>query len=159
MKRILVYSILCFLCISCELINGSVVKEEVIVAQEKESIDLETVDQFPSFPACDALSEEVIKKCFLTTLSAHIQTSLSQHNLVVSETLHDTLYVHLQVDKSGVITADSISNQRAIQKQLPTIDRIIFESVKALPSVSPAHKRAIPVITKFKLPIILHVNE
>lgn len=159
MKNILKYSILVFLCVSCEFFNGSVVKEETIVAREKENIDLETVDQFPSFAICDHLAKEELKACFFEAVSNHIYDRLETSDLLVTRTIHDTIYVDLQVDKEGVIVAEAFHKSDIVSKELPQLDSLITESIKSLPKASPANKRGIPVATKFKLPIIINVTE
>ncbi|WP_420571891.1 hypothetical protein [Kordia sp.] len=159
MKRLWTYCLLLFVCVSCDFINGTVVKEETIVAQEKQSIDLDTVDEFPSFATCDQLEKEAQKICFFETLTNQIHERLSQNNLVVVKTIHDTIQVELQIDSLGFIKASEIKKQEFTTSQLPTLDSLIRESINSLPKASPANKRGIPVATKFVLPIILNVEE
>jgi hypothetical protein len=103
MKQLWKYCLLLFLCISCEYINSSIVKEETIVAEEKKSIDLDTVDEFPSFKSCDHLEKEAQKNCFFQTFTDQIYERLSTNDLMVSKTIHDTIQVSLQIDTLGII--------------------------------------------------------
>ena len=159
MKQLCTYCILLFVCVSCDFINGSVVKEETIVAQEKQSIDLDSVDEFPSFASCDHLEKEAQKNCFFQALTAQIYERLSQNNLVVSKAIHDTIQVQLHIDSLGSIKINNIQKASITSSQLPSLDSLIRESIYNLPKASPANKRGIPVSTKFVLPIILRVEE
>ncbi|QHI38259.1 hypothetical protein IMCC3317_36490 [Kordia antarctica] len=158
MKRLWTYCIILFLCVSCEFINGSVVTEETIVAQEKQSIDLDTVDEFPSFASCDHLEKEAQKNCFFKALTDQIYERLSQNNLMVSKAIRDTIQVELHIDSLGSIKISNIRKAAFTTKQLPSLDSLIRESINNLPKASPANKRGIPVATKFVLPIILNVE-
>lgn len=159
MKQLCKYCLLFFVCVSCEFINSSVVKEETIVAQEKQSIDLEKVDEFPSFASCDHLEKEAQKNCFLQTLTDQLYERLSQNDLMVSKAIHDTIQVELQIDSLGIIKIFNIQKEAFTTRKLPSLDSLIHESINNLPKASPAYKRGIPVVTKFMLPIILHVEE
>lgn len=159
MKHLWKYCLLLFVCISCEYINSSIVKEETIVAAEKKSIDLDTVDEFPSFKSCDHLEKEALRNCFFQTLTDQIYERLSANDLMVSKTLHDTIQVSLQIDTLGTIKIDAIQKSEFTSNQLPKLDSLIRASITTLPKASPANKRGIPVATKFILPIILNVEE
>lgn len=159
MKQLITYCLLFFLCISCDFINSGVVKEETIVAQEKQSIDLSTVDEFPSFPECDQLKDNAQKECFFETLTNHVYEQLSQNELIVSKRIQDTIQVGLAIDSLGIINVTHIDKQLLTTQQLPKLDSLIRTSIESLPKASPANKRGIPVATKFVLPIILNVNE
>ncbi|WP_298418722.1 hypothetical protein [uncultured Kordia sp.] len=159
MKHLWKYCLLLFVCISCEYINGSIVKEEVIVAEEKKSINLDTVDEFPSFESCDHLKKEAQKNCFFQTLTDQIYERLSVNDFMVSKTIHDTIQVSLQIDTLGIIKIDAIQKNQLTIDQLPNLDSLLRASINSLPKASPANKRGIPVATKFILPIILNVEE
>jgi len=159
MKQLWKYYLVFFVCVSCEFFNGSIVTEETIVAQEKQSIDLDTVDEFPSFSSCDQLEKEAQKNCFFQTLTNHIYERLSQNELIVSKAIHDTIQVELQIDSLGIIKVFNIQKEAFTAKQLPSLDSLIYASIDSLPKASPANKRGIPVVTKFMLPIILNVQE
>jgi hypothetical protein len=159
MKRLWIYCLLFFVCTSCEYINGNIVKEETIVAEEKKSINLDTVDEFPSFQSCDSLEKEAQINCFFQMLTDEIYTRLSANNLMVSKKIHDTIQVSLQIDTLGIIKIDAIQKNQFTSDQLPQLDSLIYESMRSLPKASPAYKRGFPVTTKFVLPIILNVEE
>jgi hypothetical protein len=159
MKQLCTYGLLLFCCISCEFFTHEVVPEETIVAQQKQSINLDTVDEFPSFPSCTTLEKEAQKKCFFQTLTDQIYERLAQNNLVVTKTIHDTIQVALHIDTLGIIKVSQIQKKPRTTKYMPTLDSLITASVENLPKALPAHKRGMPVATKFILPIILHVDE
>ncbi|WP_046755201.1 hypothetical protein [Kordia jejudonensis] len=159
MKHLWKYGLLLLVCTSCEYINSTIVKEETIVAEEKKSINLDTVDEFPSFESCDHLEKEAQKDCFFQTLTDQIYERLSVSNLVVSKNIHDTIQVSLHIDTLGIIQIEKIQKSSLTSAQLPALDSILHESINSLPKAYPANKRGIQVATKFILPIILHVEE
>ena len=134
-------------------------QEETIVAEEKKSINLDTVDEFPSFESCDHLEKEAQKNCFFQTLTDQIYERLSGNDFIVSKTIHDTIQVSLQIDTLGIIKIDAIQKSELTVSQLPKLDSLIRASITTLPKASPANKRGIPVATKFVLPIILTIEE
>ncbi|MFK7748213.1 MAG: hypothetical protein AB8B65_07480 [Kordia sp.] len=135
------------------------ITEQEIVAQKKESINLDTVDEFPSFSNCDQLEKEAQKKCFFQTLTNQIYGRLSENNLIVTKTINDTIKVALYIDTLGIVKVSSIEKSDSTHKYIPTLDSLITTSIDNLPKALPAHKRGIPVTTKFILPIILNVAE
>lgn len=159
MKRLFTYFLILLVCVSCDFINRSVVKEETIVAQEKQSIDLDTVDEFPSFASCDHLEKEAQKNCFFETLTNQIYERLSENDFTVSKGIQDTIQVALQIDTLGIIKIESINKKMVTGEHLPNLDSLIHASINNLPKASAANKRGIPVATKFILPIILNVEE
>lgn len=159
MKHLWKYGLLLCVCISCEYINGFIVKEEVIVAEEKKSINLDTVDEFPSFQSCDSLEKEAQKGCFFQILTDEVYTRLSTNDLTVTAEIQDTIQVSLQIDTLGIIKIDNIRKSELTSVQLPQLDSLLHKSIINLPKTSPAYKRGFPVTTKFVLPIILHVEK
>lgn len=159
MKQLITYCVFIILCTSCDFINSGVVKEETIVAQEKQAIDLSTVDEFPSFPDCDHLTGETQKECFFQTLTNQVYERLTQNEFVVSKRIQDTIQVTLEVDSKGIIKLIHINKQVFTAQQLPSLDSLINVAIQNLPKASPANKRGNLVATKFVLPIILNVAE
>jgi len=159
MKQLWTYCLILFLCVSCDFFKKPVVTEEELVAQEKESINLNTVDEFPSFSNCDSLEKEQQKNCFFQTLTDQIYEQLTQNNLLVTKTIKDTIQVELYIDTLGIVNVIDIQKNAVTAKYIPSIDSLIKVSTENLPKASPAYKRGIPVQTKFILPIILNVEE
>jgi len=150
--------LLCVLCISCKYISKPVVPENTLVEQEMETINWDTVDQYPSFLDCDSIPDDEVKQCFQQTLTNHIYESLLKHEFKVTEAIDDRIHVTLLIQYDGKIQIEAIDTSEIIDTKLPKLKTLITQSVANLPSVAPAHKRGIPVTTKFKLPIIIHVE-
>ncbi len=159
MKQLWTYCVFLFVCVSCDFFQKPVVSQETIVAQEKESINLNTVDVFPSFSNCDTLDKEAQKTCFFQTLTDQLHTQLTQNNFRVTKTIRDTIKVELHIDTLGIVNVFSINKNLQTAKHIPTLDSLLKTSAQNLPKASPAYKRGIPVKTKFVLPIILNVEE
>lgn len=143
---------------SCKYFGNNSLSKEAIVKEELESIDWNTVDGYPSFPGCEKLSEAEAKNCFETTLTSFFHTALSNHPIKVSKPINDTVFVELLIDSEGVIKFLQAVKSELVKEQIPDFDLILQESIKSLPKALPANKRATPVATKFRLPVLLVVE-
>lgn len=143
---------------SCEYFGNNRVSKEAIVKEELESIDWNTVDGYPSFSSCENLSEVEAKHCFENTLTSFFYEALSNHPIKVSKSINDTVFVELLIDSDGTIKFLQAIKSDLVMEQIPDFDTIIQRSMESVPKAFPANKRATPVATKFKLPILLVVE-
>lgn len=143
---------------SCQYFGNNRVSKEAIVREELESIDWNTVDGYPSFSSCENLSEIEAKHCFETTLTGFFYKALSNHPIKVSKPINDTVYVELLIDSDGTIKFLQANKSDLVKEQIPDFDTIIRKSIESIPKALPANKRATPVATKFRLPVLLVVK-
>jgi hypothetical protein len=132
---------------------------EAILNEELKTFDWNDVDTYPSFSVCDSvISKNEKKQCFEYHLSAHILRSLESEFIVVTQDIHDTLELHFNVSKKGVLTLIDTKVDSLTVAEIPNIQGLIGESLEALPKIFPANKWSIPVKTEFKLPIVINVE-
>lgn len=152
-KALLVLSILIFA--SCNFETKKISSEEVL-EQESRSLNWREVDEYPAFKDCEDLIElKAAKNCFENKVAQTIYTFLAQQQPVVTESINDTLYLYLEIDKKGKPRIDSIEVDSLVLKQLPKIENWLRQSIDSLPKIYPANKRGIPVSTMFKMPVVV----
>jgi len=154
LKQFFTLFICSFLVLSCSYIEQHTKREPI---QKIDTIvDFNTVDSYPLFPNCAEIpSKEKQQICFQMEMSQHIYASLKEFQLSVKESINDTIYVKLKIDATGKTSLSNIQISEKTSALLPNFDSIVKVSLKNLPTLQPAIKRAMPVTTEFTLPIVL----
>lgn len=123
-------------------------------------VDFSSVDFSPSFSVCDSIITKQEKSdCFRNTIHTKIGTELLQYPFTLKEAISETVYVHLLITAKGIVVLDEIQSSENIKRQLPALDSLLKVTVTNLPKIRPAIKRGIPVVTKYSLPIKIHIKE
>lgn len=144
---------------SCNHFETKKVSSEDIFNQELETFNWNDVDQYPSFSICDSVTEqEALKYCFEDTFVKHINTYLSDQNIVVDNDVNDTIVLDVIIDKEGVAEVLNIKVKSETREEIPEIDSLLRQSVSVLPKLYPAIKRGQQVTTKFQLPIVVKIQ-
>ncbi len=150
--------VLFFWSISCEFISKSLKVDSVSHAMDT-IIDLQHVDVFPSFKACDTVIAIARKnRCFTNKLYIHLTSSLLAHTFTVSESIDEVVQVHLKITKEGRSELIRITSSKTVKEMLPVLDSLIAQSIESLPTVFPALKRGIPVATIYEIPIVVKIE-
>ena len=120
-------------------------------------IDYNDVDVYPLFLDCNNCdTSEKQNLCFEMELIRRLQKIMGKEMLEAAIKTQDTLKVEVLVDVNGKISIVEIHKSETLEKNLPQIDSLLFESFAALPAtVQPSLKRGIPVNSMFTLPIVL----
>ncbi|RNC87726.1 MAG: hypothetical protein ED556_00625 [Winogradskyella sp.] len=157
MKRLVICIVL--LLVSCNYFETKKVKADDIAEQELETIDWNTVDEYPSFSACDTVSGKQPRKlCFETVILQHVNDYLSSQNIVVSQDISDTISMKLRIDSIGKISVLDIKTQPKTLEIIPDINDLLNGSIEQLPKIYPALKRGQQVNTEFVLPVIISIK-
>jgi hypothetical protein len=130
-------------------------KKEDLLNRELQSINWQEVDQYPSVPYCDTITNKQDRsRCFFQYISATLQQKLDADTL-------SGVYAHLDSVKVTVtiFPDSSIEFEPHFKGLLNTTDSTKIDSVlkaKAVefPKINPATKRGVPVKCKFDLPVI-----
>lgn len=158
MKKTLLFVFLISLT-SCEYFETRKVTSEEILSEETRELNWQEVDQYPAFEECrEVLESEAAKSCFGNKVASYFYARLEAKQPVVTETLNDTLYLYLKISEKGIPTIDSMEVDSLIVAQLPEIRSWLVQSVDSLPTIYPATKRGIPVVTTFKMPIVIQAE-
>ena len=158
MNRIAVLIIVSLLT-SCSYFEKQKVNSEDLLKEELKTFNWNDVDTYPTFDACSSLSgKEESLICFQNNLLDHVNTFLSNQNIVVSEDVNDTIRLKLIIDKQGSLLIEQIDIKPETVTQIPEIDSLINQSLKGIPKIYPAIKRGQQVTTAFDLPIIVKID-
>ena len=153
---VLLFSIL----FSCDLSNNKELSVSKLVSDELETFNWKDVDTFPRFQNCDTIiNRESNFNCFVNTLTSKIHANLINNDIVVYESITDTIMINFIVSNKGVMILEKSMNKTEILKVNLLVDSIFELTVLELPKLYPAIKRGQPVNTKFKLPILISTTE
>ncbi len=151
-------SLLIFYLFSCDSFVLKKENKDQIVKEELDKVNLNEVEQPPLFGACRWKEEEALVACFQNTITKHIQKTLSKNTFTVTESIHDTLWIPLLITKEGRIEIEDFTLPNIIATQIPELKSKLDESIRSLPKVKPAHTRSTPVTTRYRLPLVLHID-
>ena len=158
MRKFWVIGLVCGLA-SCDFMESKDKKAQELVNQEIRSIDWNEVDHYPLFENCDESdTKEAQRACFESEVVSHFSITLREFEFVLGKDVDTTVYVDFAIDREGELSVLNIEKDPKINEQMPEFDGIVTQSLRALPPVSPALKRGIPVRAKFRIPIVLHAQ-
>ncbi|TYB78181.1 hypothetical protein ES676_02935 [Bizionia saleffrena] len=159
MKKALVF--LLFVSVySCNYFEAEKIASEDILNEELKTFNWNTVDAYPAFASCESLTTKGDRKhCFENTLASHIANSFLEQRFIVTQTISDTVVLEFTISEKGVLALNHIRVDSLTAHEIPSIKKILQESLETLPDIYPAIKRDQPVKTTFTIPLILSVNE
>ena len=144
---------------SCNYYEKKKLDSDTILMEELKTFNWNEVDRYPNFENCaDSIRFQDNKNCFEKTITRHISEYFTTQNIIVTQTVSDTILIDLVVSNSGEIQISKIQTQELTKQQIPELDSILRHSLKGLPKLYPAIKRSQQVQTAFQLPIILRVD-
>ncbi len=150
----------CMLLASCTSWETKKISTEDFLQQEQNSIDITEVDTYPVFESCSELSEPIVlKSCFEDFVTNTLYSELSNQTIIVKESIHDTVWIDLIVDEKGSFCIENMNLSPLVAQEIPALPLWIHDAIHLLPKPQPATKRSMPVKTKFKVPVVLKVNE
>ncbi|WP_234859413.1 hypothetical protein [Aquimarina aquimarini] len=150
--------LLIFTLFSCDSFVLKKENKEDMVKEGLEKLNWNEVDQPPLFDACKSKPEELLKQCFQNTITQHINSYLTKQTFKVKKTINDTIWVPLLITKEGEIILEDFAPPYEIAIQIPTLKINLEKSINSLPEVKPAHTRSTPVTSRYKLPLVIHLN-
>ncbi len=157
-KIILIALLVALLSNSCQYFGKQVPSKEELLQKELKAINWNQVDEYPSFTACDSLTDTTQKnQCFFECLTKLIQEKLSVDTLSVLYPKLDTINVKVTVLPNATFEFEP-QFKDTLSYDTTKIDSIIKTRLVDFPKVNPAIKRGIPVKTQFVLPVILNVE-
>lgn len=154
MRKILLPAFLVLL-VSCNFETKKISSEEVFQL-ESQTLNWREVDEYPAFEDCQQERElTAARNCFERKVAENIYAYLARQQPVVTQSIDDTLYLHIQINREGKPEIASMEIDSTLTKQLPDIRTWLHQSIDSLPKIYPASKRGIPVSTKFKMPVVV----
>ena len=157
--RYLVFVLLFCSFYSCNYYEKKKLDSDTILMEELKTFNWNEVDRYPNFENCEnSIDFQNSKNCFEQTITTHISEYFGTQNIIVSQTVKDTIRIDLLVSNSGELQISKIQTQELTREQIPSLDSILKRSLEGLPKLYPAIKRSQQVQTAFELPIILRVD-
>lgn len=155
MKKTLLF-LLCTVLTGCNNFETRKISSEEVLDQESRSLNWNEVDEYPAFDNCRNITEiEKARECFESTVASSVNAYLARREPIVTEAIDDTVFVHLEISKTGVPTIESIEADSLVSNQIPDLQLWLKQSIDSLPRIHPASKRGIPVSSVFIMPIVI----
>ena len=144
------------LILGCKNFETKKISSEEVLDQETRSLNWKEVDEYPAFENCKNISElEKARECFEATVANSVNSYLARQESIVTESIDEVVYVHLEISKTGKPTIDSVEVDTLVTNQIPKLKMWLQQSIDSLPKIFPASKRGIPVSSVFKMPIVI----
>jgi hypothetical protein len=144
---------------SCHYYEKKKLDSNTILMEELKTFNWNEVDRYPNFENCTgSIDFQDNKKCFEQTVTTHISEYFGTQNIIVTQTVSDTIIIELLVSNEGKLQISKIQTNELTKEQIPILDSILVRSLEGLPKLYPAIKRSQQVQTAFQLPIILSVD-
>lgn len=152
--RKITLGILVLALVGCKNFETKKVSSEEIFQEQLKQFSWSQVDTYPSFETCKELMEKpALKKCFEAEMTRYIYKSISEHLIVSTDSINETMRLYLVISKKGIPKVDSVAISPKLQQQVPQLKSWIENGLESLPKIYPAQTRGIPVATKFVLPV------
>ncbi len=134
--------------------------------RDKDDIVKETVDNLnksevhlpPVFSVCKRKTEEELEECFQNTITEHLYNYLTQQQILVSNSIQDTIIVPISITKDSQIIIKDFELPDSVIQEIPDLITILEKGIQTLPKVTPAIVRGVPVTAEYKLPIVIHIE-
>lgn len=147
------------LLLGCKNVEVRKVSEADIVRSELNQMDWGNVDTYPAFEDCrESSSPEEQKHCFGEKFANYVLTSLSEHEFILNDSLHEEIQLVIQISDKGKAEIEGMEISPELEEKVEGLRTWLEEAVADLPKIYPAEKRGVPVATKFKLPLIIETD-
>lgn len=129
-------------------------KEEV-----RDTLNRTQITTYPLFEDCkssELASIAIQKKCFFEKATSHIYAYLGKEHLVVTQSIQDTLYLKIEVSKTGKFKLLKVENTENLEEELQSLNSICNEAVESIPKLDyPANKNGVDIAITFTVPLVL----
>lgn len=138
----------------CQYFEKNVPSKEELLQKELEKINWQTVDEYPTLPDCDSVTEkEAKKKCFFDALTIALYQKIGTDSVRKLLPKLDSLQVKIAIYPDQKTTFETILPSSAIDPVYT--DSIIQSKLTDFPVIEPAIKRGMKVKSEFVIPLVL----
>jgi len=142
--------LLSFLMSSCNYFQVEKINREDVKKNQLEIIKKQSLRNYPEIYSCD--NEEDTKICFERQLNEHLGTRLKGVVVNENETTKDTLWLTVNVSKTGELTLKPIDN---VTEEYTYLFDTIQKSLEDISPIKPAFVQNVTVNCNFKLPLVI----
>ncbi|WP_233861292.1 energy transducer TonB [Tenacibaculum piscium] len=133
-----------------EELKNKLSKEEI-----KEALTFPTVDEIPSFSACNEITKEEVSDCFNNEMMKHISDHFNYPGEAVRQSLQGEVWVRFIIDKNGYV-----KNIKTLgPDDAEILNNEAIRVVSLLPRFKPAEKQGKRVSVKYGFPINFSLEE
>ncbi len=144
---------------ACNWFTPKEVLRDQYVHAELQSIDWQSVDQFPLFNSCDeTATKQSQQQCFERVLNEQLSEIISRMSMEEKLEISGSFSLSIQVNDQGdILLLDLINDvfSEEITAYLMTEFSKDFSRIKQL---RPALKQGMPVATQYQIPIEIHLD-
>jgi len=150
------FLIFLLLATSCQFFDTEKISSDTLYQEKMKTIEWDQVDNYPAFPSCKEYAEkEEQKNCFETTLNNYVSSFIARKNLITASDINSVVQLEFTISRNGEIVDLQIAMDSILQQEIPSLKDWLTNSIDSLPALEPANKEAIPVATKFTLPVVI----
>lgn len=140
----------------CNNFETKKITSEEVLELESKTLNWKEVDEYPAFENCKNITElDKARDCFETSVANSVYAYLARQEPIVTEVIDDTIYLHLEISRTGKPEIASIDVDTLVTNQIPELKLWLQQSIDSLPKIYPASKRGIPVNSVFTMPIVI----
>ncbi|MFO8147521.1 MAG: hypothetical protein ACQEQB_13655 [Bacteroidota bacterium] len=140
----------------CNNFETKKITSEEVLELESKTLNWKEVDEYPAFENCKNITElDKARACFETSVANSVYAYLARQEPIVTEVIDDTIYLHLEISRTGKPEIASIEVDTLVTNQIPELKIWLQQSIDSLPKIYPASKRGIPVNSVFTMPIVI----
>lgn len=151
-SKIVVYSLLLvatFLS-SCNYFKVEKVDRNEIKKAQLNEIKNKSLENYPEIYNCS--TEENAKSCFERQLNEHLDTQLADLVVDEDEITKDTIWLTVNVSKTGVLSLKPFDN---VTEEYKILYDTIQKSLEDISPIKPAHINGVTVNCNFRLPLVI----
>lgn len=143
----------------CNNFETKKITSEEVLELESKTLNWKEVDEYPAFENCKNITElNKARDCFEARVANSVYAYLARQEPIVTEVIDDTIYVHLEISRTGIPKIASIEVDTLVTNQIPELKLWLQQSIDSLPKIYPASKRGIPVNSLFTMPILIRAE-
>ncbi|MCK8521072.1 hypothetical protein M0D21_05815 [Aquimarina sp. D1M17] len=157
-KSTIYIGIIIFILCSCRNFELKKRDKDDIVKEMEENLNTNEVDQPPLFSVCRGKIEKELEQCFENTITKHLYNHLIKKQIQVSQPMKDTIWIPLTITKDSQIIIEDFDLPDTVAAEIPDLIAILEAGIQTLPKIKPAHARSTFVTTKYRLPIVIHIE-
>ncbi len=144
---------------ACNWFTPKEVLRDQYVHAELQSIDWQSVDQFPLFNSCDeTATKQSQQQCFERVLNEQLSEIISRMSMEEKLEISGSFSLSIQVNDQGDILLLDLINDVFSEEITAYLMTEISKEFSRIKQLRPALKQGMPVATQYQIPIEIHLD-
>ena len=158
MRKLLFLAVILLLS-ACTWFTPKEVLRDQYVHTELQSIDWQSVDQFPLFNSCDeTATKQSQQQCFERVLNEQLSEIISRMSMEEKLEISGSFSLSIQVNDQGDILLLDLINDVFSEEITAYLMTEISKGFSQIKQLRPALKQGMPVATQYQIPIEIHLD-